>query len=822
VAFDSLKDRVGVYEIGRTDLVPDGYVRETAMVDFSRKINSFDIIKKRVGAEAAACNTGVWQHGDSDPDSVRKSRGELMSSAEDAIATHAARVHSLKSHPGYSFNTNAGPAAARTVALGREYGIDMPISDRMRQFKIPSSLQSMVTQSWFQSWLMGQDFHADVPYRFLNQLSLSDLQAGSPSELHNGAVFRYHTLIVGSYTLLADLGLLDPYPAISPDGSRCAYDIDPTLQLPVKPMALPEKGNKLRIPVMTLAAIQLLGGLLRSLANLAMRNDPRCEPALTNNPRVYPDRDEVRGWRSQDLSIATDNHDFWFGRVYYYRLLSYFPELEWLKPAVNLLCGPLGMVPAETLFLTPPLMCPEFIPSVFDFADHVDGVPDDFLTSRLPAEVRALPMSGRIIWATRIDFPLRFLKNQDRETSKEYFLDYISGVLADTVVYYRTICSSAERITLHGLMMGFATSWPLLPLVTLFSFTRSIKQFSGRRWIQYRGTSVPIEFRQASTCGDDAIMRQLPSEARLHSKYIESIGGVLSKTKDVYTPLPDGPHVYVEEIRINKKPTGCCVLSPICNTYRPSSSSNWLNTAGSQLAIIRWSAAPKWKSHVLFTHCPLAPEWRYAAKAWDLPVHFPVGLGGLGVPLRLRFRKDRQDEIFTHYSGLNSFEASNPLNHLNMVGDPSRSGLSWARDFAWSQFSHAIEFDDGTGISQDDCWVTMASPYFSSENFIKRDRAKRNSISFSLAHSKFYGRLSGFALPSSLSPEKFLAHLEGKHRKWQVNVSLLPPELQGGFGLTTSGESAVQWSLRPNPRLRWVQVPKTYYGATIPSLIAME
>jgi hypothetical protein len=300
---------------------------------------------------------------------------------------------------------------------------------------------------------------------------------------------------------------------------------------------------------------------------------------------------------------------------------------------------------------------------------------------------------------------------------------------------------------------------------------------------------------------------------------IESIGGVLSKTKDVYTPFPDGPHVYVEEIRNERSPTGSTVLSPICNTYRPTSQSNWLNTAGSQASILKWCGAPKWKSNMLFNQCPMANEWRYAVRAWDLPVHYPFSIGGRAVPLRLKFDKSMQDGVFSHYSQLNSFEIACPLFHLNMVSNKNRSGLSWARRFAWSQFSHCIEFDSGDGIPQDDVWVMMASPYFSSENFIRRERAEQDSISFLIARSKFYERLSGVRLPSTLSPQRFADHLVRQHRRWQVNASLLPPELQGGFGLSTGGNSANQYN-GPSPRLRWIRDGTKYYGASIPSLIA--
>jgi hypothetical protein len=374
----------------------------------------------------------------------------------------------------------------------------------------------------------------------------------------------------------------------------------------------------------------------------------------------------------------------------------------------------------------------------------------------------------------------------------EEFLDYLASFFqtetANLHLWYKEVMSLSSMLTLRGLMMGFPMSWVLLPMVTLYCFEMS----SYDKWIVLpSGMNVPLNWKEVETCGDDALMRMLPAHSDRHTVLLLSLDAEISPTKDVYTPDPNGPSVYLEYVRDRGKASGFIPLAPLSGAPGQSVT-NWMNSASSFFEGAERVHSPAWRVYSLIRNCRWMEDWIYATKYWSIPVSYPYLLGGLGVPqFRNTIRKSEKDMIFTYYAELSTWEFFNPSLRLSCSPSARRSvGLSWARREAWDfNFRHIEEYD-GTGIPAEDVWLILANPFFSAEIFSLQPLRERHPYLASHANRNLYQRIKlkrGKPFSASTSAELFLEEIASKHSAWQIRPENLSQDYTGSFGYPVPG-----------------------------------
>lgn len=175
--------------------------------------------------------------------------------------------------------------------------------------------------------------------------------------------------------------------------------------------------------------------------------------------------------------------------------------------------------------------------------------------------------------------------------------------------------NSCDCITEKGAMMGEPTSWPGLPLMTLWCYEETVER---NQW------------GNIQTTGDDARTWLLPLESEWFTKLLERRGSKVSKTKDffsdygLYTELPFNDSSVIPVI-------------PIANIVGPFGASkgtcNWASAPSSAvLAAARTHAqVPKW----LWQMSRFWPQWIAASKA-GVPIGFPWAFGGIEFPGRIK------------------------------------------------------------------------------------------------------------------------------------------------------------------------------------------
>lgn len=231
------------------------------------------------------------------------------------------------------------------------------------------------------------------------------------------------------------------------------YVINSVDYIPVQPLHAEERGLKVRFPTKTLAAANLLMQPLRRASDMHQIRDP--ETSKSAGGHRTPNLAGKKGpWYSQDLSLATDCHPFWLTRGYYEELLDNHPKLEWIRKYFDKLFGPRKLVPDK-------------------LQDFPDPPEDDlhFASPRWEGGWDGLPD------IVMVDFNhmLNHIQNWDDWLVE---INLLKGPL-----------------TTKGAMMGDATSFPLLPMVTKWAKVRA-----GIRELDTTGDDAVIPFGRVRPC----------------------------------------------------------------------------------------------------------------------------------------------------------------------------------------------------------------------------------------------------------------------------------------------------------------------------------
>jgi hypothetical protein len=220
--------------------------------------------------------------------------------------------------------------------------------------------------------------------------------------------------------------------------------------LPAVALEAPEKGLKLRIPTKTILPVLVLGGFLRSVADQFMVRDKRIAPSITpGDPLRHLDHfnnlldtiDTV--WRSLDCSFATDNFSFDYIRTIYLTLLSMIRKLISVE-LYDLLVEIVEWIATPRRLLQDPASC---------------GV-------KWTAPVKKLYWGAVKSPIVEVEIPDYFGEELNPGSMKQFMTE---------MDHYWTGLGTADChiVTGRGAMMGDPTSWPGLPLMTLFNWERA-------------------------------------------------------------------------------------------------------------------------------------------------------------------------------------------------------------------------------------------------------------------------------------------------------------------------------------------------------------
>jgi len=399
---------------------------------------------------------------------------------------------------------------------------------------------------------------------------------------------------------------------------------EPSLHPPMRALLIPERGYKVRVPTMTTAPISILARVLRSMADPYLRSDPRIKPSLEGETKVPPKRGEF--WRSQDLTTATDLHAASMTRWFYTCIGKNLPggAPPWFDDVVNTVCGFYTVVGAEEIKDMRARFEPVAVPP-----------PDEKFKKMLGEySVKYGDVSPY--------FPETVLNVPDH-LYERFVSPYMSGL------GYSEYLSRVGRgyVTRCGQPMGISTSWPLLPIVTLYCYERSLtgppvtisrrilkRPFTAfdmpsfTKWCLKQAPKLTVRRQSVkgalsiSTTGDDAITSFSKEESLRHTQMLESIGSKVSSTKDY---LSRRYSIYTEVMYKDGEPLGIFPWAPI---LAPKGVRQ--NTWYSQMRSLR-SMEQRHRVAIPLSRSPFFTVWKYMAGC-GTPVGADPILGGLGIP----------------------------------------------------------------------------------------------------------------------------------------------------------------------------------------------
>jgi len=375
-------------------------------------------------------------------------------------------------------------------------------------------------------------------------------------------------------------------------------------------LAVRFRGYKTRIPTMTISPIVILSKVLRQVADGYLRSDPRIKHSLEGlvEEELFTEKSGL--WRSQDLTIATDMHQIEMTRSFY-KCIN--PGVDWWDDVVNVVCN------KYTIF-----------------------------TESHLKEYRIFRQTFII---GKYGFSLEhFLKDKFFKREFEKFLqssDFVYDSELTVEPHWNNIHSRSGRVTRRGAPMGISSSWPILPLVSIFAFETSsnapkieinrsyykpvdtfenliLSQTLEKRRKKVTVTRlVPNNFSLIRTTGDDAIMRIRKQHSLRHTKQIESVGSVVSVDKDF---LSKHYAVYTEIFYLDGKKLPIYPLGPICGAYQDNKKLTWYSQPLSILNIEQ-----KFKAKTCYKFSPFYYIWMSLSKL-GCPIAADRLLKGLGLP----------------------------------------------------------------------------------------------------------------------------------------------------------------------------------------------
>jgi hypothetical protein len=348
--------------------------------------------------------------------------------------------------------------------------------------------------------------------------------------------------------------------------------------VPTLPLQAPEKGRKTRYPTLELAAANLVHQVFRRAADAHLVNDRRLSSDMGGHLHPPDMRKWSRPgtfWYSVDLTYATDLHPFWLTQGFYHELVDLHPELEEFREFI-----PVVMGPRVLLKDTPPPAPP--IPGRLDLTSLMEA--------RLP--------KGK-------EQQLKLLCHEDRATALQYRDEYST--------WFEGLFDLDCDITTTGAMMGSASSFPVMPMITGYAARRAGIKL-------YRAV------------GDDGLLARVTQHSKgVFETAVQDCGGVLSQgdptkgkprkifehpNKGLFKEIPfvDGSQIPGVPISIWSGPPG-----------GSKGSENWLTQGSSARQSMEFHRVPFGQG--LWAYSPFRREVE-AAYALGLPVREPVGWGG--------------------------------------------------------------------------------------------------------------------------------------------------------------------------------------------------
>lgn len=342
---------------------------------------------------------------------------------------------------------------------------------------------------------------------------------------------------------------------------------------PMVALIVPERGLKVRMPTMSTGPIAILARVLRSAADGFLRSDSRISPSLEGKAKLPRQRRE--NWRSQDLTTATDNHTVEYTREFYYQIGKLIPFCPpWWDDVVRVVCGFYTIISQNEL----DELRSEFKRDSFEppFKEALQAFRDEYIAGKAEMGRTIKPL----ISDTRMD-TLGYSHVSSNILKRIYF------PMDGTESYHEYLARrTSGMVTRRGQPMGVATSWPMLPLYTLYSFEMAL---AGplkviKRKIRKRPTANPYDltaFTQMvqskgplvelsrdippgafciQTTGDDAIFSCTTKESLRHTELLTQLGSDVSKTKD-YLNLRYA--IYTEVFYKDGRPLGIFPWAPI-------------------------------------------------------------------------------------------------------------------------------------------------------------------------------------------------------------------------------------------------------------------
>lgn len=372
-------------------------------------------------------------------------------------------------------------------------------------------------------------------------------------------------------------------------------------------LAIRERGFKVRLPTMTIAPIVILSKALRQVAELYLRSDPRIKPSLDGTVVEELGFSGKGGYRSQDLTVATDHHHVEMTRAFY-KLIN--PGVDWWDDAVLVVCN------YYTLFTQADL-----------------------------ETYRNMRTQIRTGW---YDFNLNFFMKDKffKHMYEKYYSNKDLYEFEEKIPEsWDSLRSTFGRVSTRGQPMGVASSWPLLPLVSIFSFEKAsnaqrieisrtvnksiqgfdnltlTKTFMGKRQKLTLKRSVPLNYRDILVTGDDAVAKMTKLESIKHNVYLNSLGSVVSPTKDYYSPS------YAIYTEIMYQHGTMLPIYPMGFILAPTSTRQC--TWYSQPLAIRWVEA-KYKIKINLKFSPYYYLWKNLLDQ-GIPIWSDPVFGGLGL-----------------------------------------------------------------------------------------------------------------------------------------------------------------------------------------------
>lgn len=318
--------------------------------------------------------------------------------------------------------------------------------------------------------------------------------------------------------------------------------------VPVLPIYAEEKGLKVRYPTCTPVAANLVYQILRRALEQHMVLDPRCSRGLGG--LLEAKLGSLGPWYSQDMSFATDLHQFWLTRGPYEVLVELWPdELSKYSRWFDKIFGPKKLV-TERL----PMPDPPFDLTAPGWCERPNKAPTTLVDGgiRLP-----LVRAGTSVETRKEGTGRRRKKRKEHgflERQQHADFDGFHSKIRDFIRVFRDWVSRVNALegtmTRRGGMMGDATSFPPMSLMSMFS-----------------ADAAGFDPEMGSYTGDDTLLGEAyDGRRRKYEALMDRMGGVISQPKTfvnqrlgLFTEIPyqDGrPMKYTLLSMFNAPPGG--------------------------------------------------------------------------------------------------------------------------------------------------------------------------------------------------------------------------------------------------------------------------